>query len=327
MGWIGIAGPKDANASDRERMLAIATEAFTDAEVSDPVRVDVPGKGAGSSDDGTSLRDQITAIIPALQSGSLFGGANGLLVMDAQNLLKVEVETISEMLAVADPSQCVAVFAASGTLPAALKKAISAGGEVRAIGSLNARDTASWISDYARDNGLRIDGAARDELIKTFGTDTAAMRRAIDQLSVKGGVILADDISANFDNRPDEPMWFFGDAVMAGDHQQALRRLSDFLQHNHPLILLSYLEGEVRKRSLAAIANDYDDFVALAKANPNSWATKKIWERRTRANGRALANCVGALAKADLTLKTQPEATHRVTMERLTVAMALWMSR
>lgn len=327
MGWIGIAGPKDANASDRERMLAIASEAFSKAEVPDPVRVDVPSKGSGSSDNGTSLRDQITAIIPALQSGSLFGGANGVLVMDAQNLLKAEVETIVELLAVADPSQCVAVFAACGTLPAPLKKAVAAGGEVRTIGSLNARDAAAWITDYARDNGLRIDGAARDELLKTFGTDTAAMRRAIDQLAVTGGVILAEAIATNFDNRPDEPMWFFGDAVMAGDQQQALRRLSDFLQHNHPLILLSYLEGEVRKRSLAAIATDYDDFVAMAKANPNSWATKKIWERRTRANGAALANCVRALAKADMTLKTQPEATHRVTMERLTVAMALWMSR
>lgn len=327
MAWIGIAGPRDANASDRERMLAIAAEAFTDAEVVDPVRVDVPGKGSGSSDDGISLRDQITAIIPALQSGSLFGGANGVLVMDSQNLLKAEVDTIVELLAVADPSQCVAVFAAAGALPAPLKKAISAGGEVRTIGSLNARDVASWITDYAKEHGLRIDSAAREELVKTFGADTAAMRRAIDQLAVTGGVIEADAIAANFDNRPDEPMWFFGDAVMAGDHQQALRRLSDFLQHNHPLILLSYLEGEVRKRSLAAIATDFDDFVAKANANPTSWATKKIWERRTRANGQALANCVRALAKADLTLKTQPEATHRVTMERLTVAMALWMSR
>jgi hypothetical protein len=36
---------------------------------------------------------------------------------------------------------------------------------------------------------------------------------------------------------------------------------------------------------------------------------------------------VRAIAKADLTLKTQPEPTHRVTLERLTVAMCRWMSR
>jgi len=308
-------------------MLAIAAEAFESAGVEDPTRVDVPGRGSGSSDDGMSLRDQIHAIIPALQSGSLFGGATGVLVMDSQNLLKAEVTTIVEMLGVADSDQAVAVFAAAGTLPAPLKKAIAAGGEVLSLAALNARDAAAWISDYARQNGLKIDADAREELIKHFGADQAAMRRAIDQLAVTGGVIEATAIAENFDNRPNEPMWFLGDAIMAGDHRQALRRLSDFLQHNHPLILLSYLEGEVRKRSLAAIAPDYASFAAMAKANPNSWATKKIWERRTRANGQALSNCVRALARADLTLKTEPEATHRVTLERLTVAMSRWMSR
>ena len=153
------------------------------------------------------------------------------------------------------------------------------------------------------------------------------MRRAVDQLAISGGVINAEDVRDRFDNRPDEPMWFLGDAIMSGDHDQALVRLSAFLVHNHPLVLLSYLEGEVRKRSLAAIAPDYESFAEWANSNPNSYATKKIWERRTRANGHALANCVRALAKADLTLKTQPEATHRVTLERLTVAMSRWMSR
>ena len=114
---------------------------------------------------------------------------------------------------------------------------------------------------------------------------------------------------------------------MAGDTGEALRRLSDFLHHQHPLVLLAYLEGEVRKRSLAAVASDYESFAAMAGANPNSYATKKIWQGRTRANGDALARSVRAIARADLTLKTQPEATHRVTLERLTVAMSRWMAR
>ncbi|MCZ7532800.1 MAG: DNA polymerase III subunit delta [Acidimicrobiia bacterium] len=327
MGWIGIVGPKDAGASERERMRAIAQTAFDEAGVESPTRIDVPAKGSGTSDEGASLRDEVMAIVPALQSGSLFGGATGVFVMDSQNLLKVELDAIVEMLANADPDQAVAVFAASGTLPAPLKKAIAASGEVVSFKALSARDAHQWIGEYARSNGLRIDAEARAELVKHFGANQAAMRQAIDQLAVSGGVIEASAIAATVDNRPDEPMWFLGDAIMAGDHAEALRRLSDFLQHNHPLILLSYLEGEVRKRSLAAVAPDYDTFAAWAKANPNSYATRKVWEGRTRANGRALSDCVRALAKADLTLKTQPEATHRVTLERLTVAMSRWMGR
>ncbi len=327
MAWLAITGPKDAGASEREQMLQIAADAFTQAGVDSPTRVDVPGRGGGTSDEGATMRDQVHAIVPALQSGSLFGGASGLLVMDAQNLLKGEVDVIVEMLGHADETQVISVFASSGAMPAALKKALAGNGEAVSVKQSSSRDSNAWIVQYARDNGLRIDGEARAELVKSFGGDTAAMRRAVDQLAITGGVIRAEDIRDRFDNRPDEPMWFLGDAIMSGDHDQALVRLAAFLVHNHPLVLLSYLEGEVRKRSLAAIAPDYETFAEWAGSNPNSYATKKIWERRTRANGQALSNCVRALAKADLTLKTQPEATHRVTLERLTVAMSRWMSR
>lgn len=161
MGWIGIVGPKDAGASERERMRAIAQTAFDEAGVESPTRIDVPAKGSGTSDEGASLRDEVMAIVPALQSGSLFGGATGVFVMDSQNLLKVELDAIVEMLANADPDQAVAVFAASGTLPAPLKKAIAASGEVVSFKALSARDAHQWIGEYARSNGLRIDAEAR----------------------------------------------------------------------------------------------------------------------------------------------------------------------
>jgi DNA polymerase III delta subunit len=327
MAWLAITGPKDAGASEREQMLELASAAFAEAGIDSPTRVDVPGRGGGTSDEGSALRDQVLAIVPALQSGSLFGGANGLLVMDAQNLLKNEVDVIVEMLGHADEEQLVAVFASSGAMPAAVKKAVAAHGEAISVRPTSSRDSNAWIVQYAKDNDLRIGGEARAELVKSFGGDIAAMRRAVDQMAVSSSLISAEDIRDRFDNRPDEPMWFLGDAIMSGDHDQALMRLSAFLVHNHPLVLLSYLEGEVRKRSLAAISPDYETFAEWASSNPNSYATKKIWERRTRANSQALANCVRALARADLTLKTQPEATHRVTLERLTVAMSRWMSR
>ncbi|VAW00906.1 hypothetical protein MNBD_ACTINO01-1237 [hydrothermal vent metagenome] len=327
MAWHGIIGPREAGASERERMLAQAAEIFEREGVESPERVDVPAKGAPAADDGTALRDPVRAIVPALQSGSLFGGRTGVLVVDAHQLLKAEIDAIVEILTNADPDQAVAVFTATGTLPAPIKKMVSASGEVLTVKSITERDAAAWISEYAKGHGLRIDQAARSELLQTFGSNTSQMRNAIDQLAVTDTVISADDVKERFTNRPDEPMWFLGDAVMSGDQSQSLRRLSDFLEHQHPLVLLSYLEGEVRKRSLAAIAPDYDSYVAWAKANPRSWATKKIWESRTRANGAALAKSVRAISKADLVIKTQPEATHRVTLERLTVAMCRWMSR
>ena len=327
MAWYAIVGPRDAGATERDQMFARASAILESEGVEDPQRVDVPAKGAAAATDGTALREAVHAIVPALQSGSLFGGKTGVVVVDAQQLLKAEIDAITEMLTNADEEQAVAVFLAAGTLPAAIKKLVAASGKVTSVKIATERDAASWITEYAKAHGLRIDQAARSALIQTFGSNTSQMRNALEQIAVGSSTVTASDVEDRFTNRPDEPLWFLGDAIMAGDQGQALRRLGDFLHHQHPLIFLSYLEGEVRKRSLASVAPDYDTFATWAKANPGSYATKKIWDARTRANAGALSQAVGAISRADLTLKTMPEATHRVTLERLTVAMCRWMSR
>jgi len=304
-----------------------ADRIFASEGVERPQRIDVPGKGTAASDDGGVLREPVRAIAPALQSGSLFGGKTGVFVVDAQQLLKAEVDVIVEILDSADPDQSVVVFSAAGTLPSPIRKRVESSGKIDTVKMATERDAAGWIVGYGKEHGLRIDQEARAELLTTFGSDTAQMRNALEQLAISGSTISASDIRSNFTNRPDEPLWFLGDAIMAGKEGEALRRLADFLEHQHPLILLSFLEGEVRKRSLAAVAADYEAFVATAKVNPASYATRKIWQNRTRANGAGLARSVTAIARADLTIKTMPESTHRVTLERLTVAMCRWIAR
>lgn len=325
MGWYAVTGPKNAGPSERERMLSAAAAILADAGVEAPTRVDVPQKGTGASDETGSMREGVLAIVPALQSGSLFGGTTGVLVADANHLLKAEAETIAELLAHADPDQAVAVFVSAGALPAPIRDAVKTSGGIESIKAFNERDAASWLAGEAKLRGLRIDQAARTEMLNHFGSNTSAMSRALDQLSMSGSTINAEDVKSRFTNRPDEPMWFLGDAIMSGNQGEALRRLSDFLEHQHPLILLSYLEGVVRRRSLASVAPDYDTFAEWSGGNPESYATKKVWQTKNRASAESLANSVRALARADLTMKTQPEATHRVTLERLTVAMCRWM--
>ena len=306
--------------------MSRASAILTDAGVESPTRIDVPQKGTGTSDESGSMRDGVLPIVPALQSGSLFGGVTGVMVIDANHLLKAEADTIAELLGSADPDEATAVFVSPGALPAAIRELVKGSGGVESVRAFSERDAASWLVDEAKSRGLRVDSAARAEMLNHFGSNISAISRALDQLAITGSTISADDVKSRFTNRPDEPMWFLGDAIMSGNQGDALRRLSDFLEHQHPLILLSYLEGVVRRRSLAAIAPDYDTFAEWSDANPTSYATKKVWQSRNRSSAEGLANSVRALAKADLTLKTQPEATHRVTLERLTVAMCRWMA-
>ncbi|MCZ6631198.1 MAG: hypothetical protein O7D28_07605, partial [Actinobacteria bacterium] len=103
MSLLIVAGPSNAGPGEREQMLMAATAHFVEKGLSrdDVVRIGVPGRGAGEAGDG-AVRSELEPMIPLLQSGSLFGEAQGLELMDAQNLQKAEVETLVELLEGAD---------------------------------------------------------------------------------------------------------------------------------------------------------------------------------------------------------------------------------
>jgi len=80
MPFFAIVGPRDAGPGERDRMLEAAATALEESGVVDHVRVDVPGRGAGEAGDG-HLREPVHLVVPALQSGSLFGGGGGVVVV------------------------------------------------------------------------------------------------------------------------------------------------------------------------------------------------------------------------------------------------------
>jgi DNA polymerase III delta subunit len=307
-------------------MLERAAKVFAQLGVDDPTRIDVPGKGAGASDDDTGgqLRNPVHLAVPALQSGSLFAGKSGLLLIDAQNLSRAECEVLADLVAAVDEDQVVAVFVSSGAVPAPLGKALKEHGETMTIKKLRERDAGEWLAGAARERGLHLGRDAAEAFVAVFGSDVAAMRQALDQLAVDGGEITGQQVRDRFKNRPDEPIWHYTDAVAEGDHGEALRRLEDFLLHGHPLQLLASLEGDLRKRALAQVAPDKETFAEWIGQSPSAYPVRKVWDARNRVRATDLHKALTALSKADLHLKTAPDTTHRVTLERLTVAMCRW---
>ena len=324
MGFTVISGPRDAGPGEREIMFSMAAKVFDAAGIPDHQRIDVPGKGAGESSDGV-MRESVQRIVPALQSGSLFGEADGVLIADAQNLLKAEAEVIAELVVGADPDAVTAVFVTSGAIPAPLGTKLRSLGTTESVKKYRERDAARWLSGAAARRKMRIEPGAAAVLLRHFGSDIAALGQALDQLASSGSSVTEDDVLGRYANRPDEPLWLYGDAIGSGNVDEALRRLADFLEHGHPLVVLAFLEGEVRKRSLAAIAPDIDTYAAWVGMSPKAFPVTKVWGRRSSARGESLRLAVGALARADLQIKTAPESTHRVTLERLTVAMCRWL--
>lgn len=322
---VHVKGPSDAGPGERQQMSERAKEVFaqTGVEPADVVRIDVPSRGASEGGDG-AMRTEIEPAVPALQSGSLFGGKTGLLVVDANGLRAAEAQTIAELLSLADPDAVQVVLTTSGALHASLTKSVKEHGEVIALKKMRERDATGWVGGEARARRLNLSRDAVGALIERFGSDVAGLGQALDQLAVSGEPVTAQLVKDRFRNRPDEPMWLFGDAVAAGDVGTALRRLHDFLTHGHPLVLLAYLERDLKKRALAAAAPDIETYAGWVNAKPDSFPVKKAWNVRHHTSDDDLRKAINAIARADETMKTKPEETHLVTLERLTVALCYW---
>jgi DNA polymerase III delta subunit len=306
-------------------MLDAAAEHFARAglERSDVLRLDVPGRGAGEEGDG-ALRGELEPVIPLLQSGSLFGDAQGLLLVDAQNLQVGEGEVLEALISAVDLSAVEIVFLAAGAMPRALASLIKKSGSSQSITKMWERQARQWLDAEIRDRGLVFEKGAEKAVLQKFGSDTAAMGQALDQLEETSGKITKELILDRFKNRPDEPTFLITDAISKGEVGEALRRLSDFLVHGHPLVFLAAVESDLKKRALAAAAPDESTFREWLGARAGDRGPGRFWGQRGKVRESSLRRAQEALVRADRVIKSQPEEVHRVTLERLTVALCRW---
>lgn len=320
-----ITGPSNAGPGERKQMLDAASAFFSDSgiERSDVLRIDVPGRGAGEDGDGV-LRAELESIVPMLQSGSLFGAGTGLELIDAQNLQKAEVDILDDLIRAADLVSVHVALVLAGSPIKKLSSLIADLGSKKSVTKMWERQVDQWLVTELKRRDLTIEAPAREALLQKFGTDTAAIGQALDQLSEHGGRITRDLVMDWFKNRPDEPAWHITDSISRGQTGEALRRLSDFLVHGHPLVFLAAVESDLKKRALAAAAPDQDTFKEWVGGRSSDRALNHFWRNRGRVRETSLRKAQEALVRADRVIKSQPEVTHRVTLERLTVALCFW---
>ncbi|MGH8875190.1 MAG: DNA polymerase III subunit delta [Acidimicrobiia bacterium] len=324
---VHIKGPFDAGPGEREEMLGRARQFLLEsgADPADLVRVDVPGRGGGADGEGT-MRAEVEMVVPALQSGSLFGSRQGVTVVDAHQLSAAEGSVLAELLAAIDRDRVTVALITTGALPAAVARVVREAGEVIEVRKRRERDATGWLGAELRSRGLQLDREAAAALVQRFGSDVAALGQALDQLASTQGTMTRQGVLDRFRNRPDEPMWHYTDAVKAGDTGAALRRLTDFLTHGHPLQLLAFLESDLRLRALASSAPDESTLAAWVGAKSGDRRVQRMWRERGSIPDSQLRLALSALLRADRVMKSAPEDLLRVTMERLTVALCRWYS-
>ncbi len=241
------------------------------------VRIDVPTSRGGGSPLGAPeqqgvFRAELSGIVPLLQSSSLFGHKQGVLVVDAHLLLKDEAQALAELLSTIDSSAVAVAMVAQGRLPAPLPAIIKKVGKLQTVRPLWESQIHGWLNGQIKTKGLRMGYEARSAMVQRFGTDRAALERALQQLQGENRPITAPMIVERFRNRPDQPVFRILDEIVAGNRRAGLRRLGDYLANakssdGRPYILLATLESDLRLRLLASQARDRDHFRQMEEGN------------------------------------------------------------
>ena len=320
---IHVKGPPNAGPGERQEMQARAVRFLDQSDASSTLRIDVPERGSDSEGEG-SVRGELEPLIPALQSGSLFSDKVGIEVFNAQWIRASEAEILASLLGAMDPAAVTVVLVTSGALPNALTKAVKALGEVHKVEKYNDRRARDWLMGEARGRGIALPPDAIQALSERFGTNVAALGQALDQLESVDEPITGRLVRDRFKNRPDEGMWRYAESVAGGSIGDALRHLEGLMIHSHPLALVSYLEGDLRQRALASAAPNIEVFAGWMRSSSDNWRIEKAWRGRGKATDSDLHRALSALTRADRLLKSAPEETHQLTMERLTIALCRW---
>jgi DNA polymerase III subunit delta len=134
-------------------------------------------------------------------------------------------------------------------LDAAIKKA---GGEIMNFAPpRKPEDAAPFVVQEARRLGKSIAPPAAVLLARRVGADLDSLAHEVEKLAAYAGdraAITREDIELLSPRHPDDNVFAWMDAVMAGKRDVALRRLDDLLESGEaPLKLLAQLAGRIRE--------------------------------------------------------------------------------
>ena len=220
---------------------------------------------------------------------------------------------------------CGGVLRLGRPLPAPLAKVVERLGQKVTVKKLRERDALEWLAGAARARRVSLGAEAAAALVQRFGSDIASLGQALDQLASGEGPITAAEVAARFRNRPDEPMWHYADALGEGDTATAPCGAS-------PTSSPTAIPCNCCPSSKATCgAGPWPSPPPTSAPSPSGWGAarrstrcRRPGRRGSRTTPELLHRALDALARADLQLKSMPEATHRLTLERLTVALCLW---
>jgi DNA polymerase III subunit delta len=243
-------------------------------------------------------------LLTALETPSLLGGRRLVVINDAHDLVKEQVEALTAYLESPSPHSVLVLVSPGRTkLDAAVRKA----GALITLEAPKGRRLVVWIRERGTAHKLRLDDRACWALIDVVGSELRDLDSALAQMSSAlgpGARVTAAEVKRLFPRLADQRIYTFTDAV--GDRRlpaamTALRRLLE--QGDEPLMVFGALTAHIRR---LLRARRYADSGASAVADVlglPGWRAERLAKQARAFTEDELIDAMQILAATDVEMK------------------------
>lgn len=214
-------------------------------------------------------------------------------------------EHLLPVLATPDPDVTVAFFAREDgrlKVPAALVKAVTAGGgDIAHEKSKSAKELPAWVAEQARRLGIELDRDGAQTLVAYVGERQQRLLRELEKLALEhgqGARLHADDVEAAVADGAEKQVWGLGDALVAGNLEQAMHTWLQLREREAFERLLPLMVRRMRDVHVIAVRLEAGEAPAQIKASTkgNPYAVDRRIAEARRADADRLARGVELLA-------------------------------
>jgi DNA polymerase-3 subunit delta len=263
-------------------------------------------------------------LLSAVGTASLLGGRRLVVVNDAQDLKKEQVEALTRYLESPSPDATLVLIATGRTkLDTVVKKSST----VISLDAPKGRKLATWLKQRAADHKIKLDDRGAWALIDSVGTELRPLDSALQQLASahgQGSSVGSKEVRRSFPRLAEARSFAFTDAVGERRLPAAMTNLRRLLeQGDEPLALFGVLNAHLRRLLRARqVAGEGAGAVGAALGLPE-WRARGMTDQALSYREEELVRAMSVMAEADIEMKGEfpsPEAALERAVIRIITA-------
>lgn len=214
-----------------------------------------------AADKGTPVRD----IVDSLNTFSFFAGNKTVIVQNVQKLKKKDLEPLSSYFL--DPSDSSKLFLFYNDTLAANRKKPFEGCKIISL-DLNEQELKAWLSEHAKNLGIRISSQALDFLYMVLGADSGLLISEVTKLSLLNKeTIDVNDLAGVVTGEAGVDTFEFTRAIISGNRKKAFSIARTFRNDDLSMVLGAINWQVSKSRAQAPLSKRLHDYTAMLEAD------------------------------------------------------------